>query len=60
MDQPRELEATQQRIQHAVRGLPVDEHGNLVGVVAFDDRLLLLSRELQSMATGIRTQTLAV
>ena len=53
--------ATQQMMEHAVRRLPVvDKSGGLVGLVALDDLLLLLSRELQSMAEGIRAEAIAV
>ncbi len=53
--------ATQKMMDNAVRRLPVvDEHGILVGLVAIDDLLLLLSRELQSMAEGIKAETVAV
>jgi CBS domain-containing protein len=42
-------------MEQAVRRLPVvDEMGGLVGLVSLDDLLLLLSRELQNMAEGIR------
>ena len=48
-------------MDNAVRRLPVvDEHGILVGMVAIDDLLLLLSRELQSMAEGIKAETVAI
>jgi CBS domain-containing protein len=53
--------ATQLLMEHAVRRLPiVDNNGELVGLVAFDDLLLLLSRELQSMAEGIKAEAIAV
>jgi len=49
--------ATQQLMEHAVRRLPVvDENGGLVGLVSLDDLLLLLSRELQNMAEGIKVE----
>lgn len=50
--------ATQQMMEHAVRRLPVvDPSGGLVGLVSLDDLLLLLSRELQNMAEGIKVET---
>jgi CBS domain-containing protein len=53
--------ATQQMMEHAVRRLPVvDENGALVGLVALDDLFLLLSRELQGMAEGIKAEAIAV
>ena len=53
--------ATQIMMDNAVRRLPVvDENGILVGLVAIDDLLLLLSREVQSMAEGIKAETAAV
>jgi len=49
--------ATQQLMEHAVRRLPVvDGNGSLVGLVSLDDLLLLLSRELQNMAEGIKVE----
>ena len=53
--------ATQQMMELAVRRLPVvDENGALVGLVALDDLFLLLSRELQGMAEGIKAEAIAV
>ena len=53
--------ATQQMMEHAVRRLPVvDDNGALVGLVALDDLFLLLSRELQGMAEGIKAEAIAV
>jgi signal-transduction protein with cAMP-binding, CBS, and nucleotidyltransferase domain len=50
-------DATQQLMEQAVRRLPlVDETGGLVGLVSLDDLLLLLSRELQNMAEGIKVE----
>jgi signal-transduction protein with cAMP-binding, CBS, and nucleotidyltransferase domain len=50
--------ATQQLMEQAVRRLPVvDQSGGLVGLVSLDDLLLLLSRELQNMAEGIKVET---
>jgi CBS domain-containing protein len=49
--------ATQQLMEQAVRRLPVvDQSGGLVGLVSLDDLLLLLSRELQNMAEGIKVE----
>jgi len=48
-------DATQQMLRLGVRRLPVvDDSGRPVGLVSLDDLLLLLSRELNSMAEGIR------
>ena len=53
--------ATQQMMEQAVRRLPVvNKSGGLVGLVALDDLLLLLSRELQGMAEGIKAEAIAV
>jgi CBS domain-containing protein len=50
--------ATQQLMEQAVRRLPVvDQSGGLVGLVSLDDLLLLLSRELQNMAEGIKVES---
>ena len=50
--------ATQQMMEQAVRRLPVvDQSGGLVGLVSLDDLLLLLSRELQNMAEGIKVES---
>jgi hypothetical protein len=35
----------------------VDQSGGLVGLVSLDDLLLLLSRELQNMAEGIKVES---
>ena len=52
--------ATQHMMEKAVRRLPVvDDVGRLVGLVSLDDLLLLLSRELNNMAQGIRAETTA-
>jgi signal-transduction protein with cAMP-binding, CBS, and nucleotidyltransferase domain len=49
--------ATQQLMEQAVRRLPVvDENGDAIGLVSLDDLLLLLSRELQNMAEGIKVE----
>ncbi len=49
--------ATQQLMEHAVRRLPVvDVSGSLVGLVSLDDLLLLLSRELQNVAEGVKAE----
>lgn len=50
--------ATQQLMEEAVRRLPVvDDNGDAVGLVSLDDLFLLLSRELQNMAEGIKLET---
>jgi len=49
--------ATQQLMEQAVRRLPVvDDSGDAIGLVSLDDLLLLLSRELQNMAEGIKDE----
>jgi CBS domain-containing protein len=49
--------ATQQLMEQAVRRLPVvDAKGKLVGLVSLDDLLILLSRELNNMAEGIKAE----
>jgi signal-transduction protein with cAMP-binding, CBS, and nucleotidyltransferase domain len=49
--------ATQKLMEQAVRRLPVvDENGDAIGLVSLDDLLLLLSRELQNMAEGIKVE----
>ena len=49
--------ATQQLMEQAVRRLPVvDVNGDAIGIVSLDDLLLLLSRELQNMAEGIKVE----
>ncbi|MEX2287680.1 MAG: CBS domain-containing protein [Planctomycetaceae bacterium] len=59
MDQNEGLyNATRHMMELAVRRLPVvDKVGRLVGIVTLDDLLLLLSREMQNMAEGIRAET---
>lgn len=53
--------ATQRIRETAARRLPViDEVGRLVGLVSLDDLLLLLSRELNNLAQGIRPEVAAV
>ena len=54
------FKATQLIMDRAVRRLPVvDKNGDLVGLLALDDLLLLLSRELQSMAEGVKAEATA-
>ena len=54
------FKATQLIMDRAVRRLPVvDKNGDLVGLLALDDLLLLLSRELQSMAEGVKAEAAA-
>jgi CBS domain-containing protein len=49
--------ATQYLMENATRRLPVvDAVGRLVGIVSADDLILLLTRELQNVARGIRTE----
>jgi CBS domain-containing protein len=50
-------DATRQMMELSVRRLPVvDNFERLVGLVSLDDLLLLLSRELQNVAEGIRSE----
>ena len=50
--------ATQYMMENAVRRLPVvDNVGWLVGLVSLDDLLLLLSREMNNLAEGIKPET---
>lgn len=50
--------ATQYMMENAVRRLPVvDDVGWLVGLVSLDDLLLLLSREMNNLAEGIKPET---
>jgi CBS domain-containing protein len=49
--------ATQKLMEYAVRRLPVvDDSGSLVGLVSLDDLLLLISRELQNVAEGVKAE----
>jgi signal-transduction protein with cAMP-binding, CBS, and nucleotidyltransferase domain len=49
--------ATQQMMEQAVRRLPVvDQNERLVGLVSLDDLILLLSREIQNIAEGVRAE----
>lgn len=51
------FDATQHMMQHAVRRMPVvNDDGRLVGLVTLDDLLVLLSRELDSLAKGVRSE----
>jgi CBS-domain-containing membrane protein len=53
--------AAQRMMELAVRRLPVvDKNGSLVGLISLDDLLLLVSRELQYMAEGVRAETALV
>jgi hypothetical protein len=48
---------TVDNMEQAVRRLPVvDENGDAIGLVSLDDLFLLLSRELQNMAVGIKLE----
>ena len=51
------MDATQLMMAEGVRRLPVvDERKCLVGIVTFDDLLLLLSGELHNIATGVQSE----
>ena len=48
---------TRQMMENALRRVPVvDDRGRLVGLVALDDLLVLLSRELDNLTKGVRTE----
>ena len=51
------LDATRQMMELGVRRLPVvDKLEHLVGIVTFDDLLLLFGRELHNMSEGVRAE----
>ena len=51
------LDATRQMMELAVRRLPVvDDNGELVGIVTFDDIMMLLTCELQHLSQGVRSE----
>src|SRR5688572_20721395 len=53
-------DVTRQMMEHALRRVPVvDGRGRLVGLVALDDLLLLLSRELDNLAQGVASEVVA-
>ena len=54
------FEATQHMMRHSVRRMPVvNDDGHLVGLVTLDDLLVLLSRELDQLAQGVRAEVAA-
>jgi signal-transduction protein with cAMP-binding, CBS, and nucleotidyltransferase domain len=54
------FEATQYMMDNAFRRVPVvNRSGRLVGLVTLDDLLVLLSRELEYLAKGVREETAA-
>ena len=51
------FQATQHMMENALRRVPVvDDIGRLVGLVALDDLLVLLSRELDNLAKGVQAE----
>jgi CBS domain-containing protein len=51
------FDVTRRMMENAVRRVPVvDDKGRLVGLVALDDLLALLSRELDSLAKGVQAE----
>ena len=51
------FDVTRQMMENALRRVPVvDDRGRLVGLVALDDLLVLLSRELDNLTKGVRTE----
>src|SRR5688572_20536769 len=53
-------DATKHMMAHALRRVPVvDGAGRLVGLVTLDDVLVLLSRELDNLVKGIRSEVAA-
>lgn len=54
------FDATQHMMENALRRVPVvDDVGRLVGIVALDDLLVLLSRELDNLAKGVQAEVAA-
>ena len=53
------FDATQYMMENALRRVPVvDKYGRAVGVVSLDDLLILLTRELNNLAKGVRVELL--
>lgn len=51
------FDATRQMMELAVRRLPVvDDNGELVGIITFDDIMMLLTCELQHLSQGVRAE----
>jgi CBS domain-containing protein len=51
------FDATQYMMENALRRVPiVDKYGRAVGVVSLDDLLILLTRELNNLAKGVRVE----
>jgi CBS domain-containing protein len=51
------FDVTRRMMENALRRVPViDDRGRLVGLVALDDLLVLLSRELDNLAKGVRAE----
>ena len=54
------FDVTQHMMRHSVRRMPVvNDDGQLVGLVTLDDLLVLLSRELDQLAQGVRGEVAA-
>jgi CBS domain-containing protein len=55
------FDVTRLMMEHALRRAPVvDDRGRLVGLVALDDLLVLLSREFDNLAKGVQAEVAAV
>jgi len=51
------FDATQYMMENALRRVPVvDSAGRAIGLVSLDDLLILLSRQLNNLAKGVRTE----
>ena len=51
------FDVTRRMMENAVRRVPVvDDKGGRVGLVALDDLLVLVSRELDSLAKGVKAE----
>lgn len=51
------LEATAQMYEATVRRLPVTDDGTLVGIIALDDLIVILSNELTTLAGVVRAES---